>query len=402
MMFYTFCLLTNWADKLTQYRYELLLGATIVLLLSLLMVGYLFYNSNKLKKRLIELQEDNEIMMSNMHAFIYFVSPDFTIKWTNQPSFECFPIYGEKHCCVGKNGEEPFCPDCMLIKAMKTGQRAETVKRIGDKYVHSWVNPVFNEKRKLLGLVAKKEDITSLKQAEEELRLAKEKAEESDRLKSAFIANVNHEIRTPLNAIVGFSNLLSTTDDPQEQKEYVDIIQTNNELLLQLINDTLDLSRIEAGMQDFVYTEVNLNPLLAGIEQASRLKADPAVRIIFEESSPSHTIETDKNRLSQVVTNLINNALKFTKKGSVRYGYQMRETEVYFYISDTGIGIRKDQLPHVFERFVKLNPFMQGTGLGLPISRTIVEHLGGKIGAESEYGAGSTFWFTLPLKPEKH
>ncbi|MDR1919995.1 MAG: hybrid sensor histidine kinase/response regulator, partial [Tannerellaceae bacterium] len=233
----------------------------------------------------------------------------------------------------------------------------------------------------------------------EELRKAKEKAEEADRKKSVFLANVNHEIRTPLNAFVGFSNLLSETDNPSEQKEYVDIIQANNELLLQLINDTLDLARIEAGMSEFVYTDVNLNTLLSHIEQASRIKLTSEVEIVFEKKQAPCVIRTDKNRLSQVISNLIDNALKFTKKGRVCFGYRKREQEqdVYFYVSDTGMGISKEQLGDVFERFVKLNPFMQGTGLGLPVSRSIVQHLGGEIGAESEYGAGSTFWFTLPL-----
>jgi signal transduction histidine kinase len=385
-------------DWLPQFRYEILLGVTFVSSLSFLMLVYLFYRSNALKKRLIEVQEENHIMLGNMHAAIYFISPDYTVKWTNRASVECPPVYGEKHCCLIAGGKEPYCPDCMLIKAMQTRQRAETIKRIGDKYVHSWVNPVFNDRNEMVGLVAKKEDVTEMKQVEEELRKAKEKAEESDRLKSTFLANVNHEIRTPLNAIVGFSNLLSSTTDPNEQREYVNIIQTNNELLLQLINETLDLARMEAGASDFVYGAVDLNVLLSGIQQVARLKAPLDVNVVFEEKSPSYVLTTDKKRLSQVITNLINNALKFTHEGGVYFGYRARGQDVYFYVSDTGVGIPSEQLKDVFERFVKLNPFTQGTGLGLAISRTIVQNMGGEIGAESEYGAGSTFWFTLPVK----
>jgi CheY-like chemotaxis protein/anti-sigma regulatory factor (Ser/Thr protein kinase) len=207
---------------------------------------------------------------------------------------------------------------------------------------------------------------------------------------------MSHEIRTPLNAIVGFSGLLASTDDPDERDEYVGIINTNNELLLQLINDILDLAKIEAGTLDFVFTDVDVNRLFADIEQTSRMKARNTVQVLFEDKAAYCVIRTDKNRLLQVITNFLNNAIKFTNEGSIRFGYHIRENSLYFYVTDTGVGIKKEECNKIFGRFVKLNNFVQGTGLGLSICQTIVNKLGGEIGVESEYGKGSTFWFTLP------
>lgn len=231
---------------------------------------------------------------------------------------------------------------------------------------------------------------------ESELRVAKEKAEESDHLKSAFLANMSHEIRTPLNAIVGFSGLLAMAENYEERDEYINIINNNNELLLQLINDILDLSKIEANTLEFVYSDIDINQLLCDIEQTSRLKAADGVQVSFVEKLPHCIIRTDKNRLSQVVTNFINNAIKFTKEGSIYFGYKHKENNLYFYVSDTGCGIDKDVKDSVFQRFVKLDSFAQGTGLGLSICQMIVHKLGGEIGVDSELGEGSTFWFTLP------
>ena len=245
-------------------------------------------------------------------------------------------------------------------------------------------------KNRLLALLAKQ------KEDEAELRKAKEKAEESDRLKSAFLANMSHEIRTPLNAIVGFSNLLTIAESEEERDEYINIISSNNELLLQLINDILDVAKIEAGTLEFINSEVDINALLSDIEQSSRLKASEGVQVSFAEKAPHCVVMTDKNRLSQVVTNFINNAIKFTPEGSIHFGYQRKDNSLYFYVSDTGCGIESEKKDMVFNRFVKLNSFAQGTGLGLAICQMIIKKLGGEIGVESEYGKGSTFWFTLP------
>lgn len=236
-----------------------------------------------------------------------------------------------------------------------------------------------------------------------ELEAAKERAEESNRLKSAFLANMSHEIRTPLNAIVGFSTILEFTDDPEEKREYIDLIEKNNALLLQLISDILDISKIEAGTMEFNYSNFDLNDLMRTEESVMLLKLDnPDVELRFEGSIPNCHIYSEKNRLTQVLTNLIGNAIKFTAYGSITFGYRLHAEKkdfLYFYVTDTGIGISEDKLPAIFQRFVKLNDFIQGTGLGLAICQVIIEDLGGEIGVESEEGKGSTFWFTIPYKP---
>ena len=235
-----------------------------------------------------------------------------------------------------------------------------------------------------------------------DLREAKEKAEESNRLKSAFLANMSHEIRTPLNAIVGFSSVLADTENEEEKRGYISIIENNNELLLQLIGDILDLSKIEAGTLEFTESDVDLREMFSGIEQSIRLRIPDGhpVDVRFEEPESDYRIRTDPNRLMQVVTNFMTNAIKFTAEGNIRFGYRDRnDGELYFYVSDTGCGIPPEKQRDVFGRFVKLDAFAQGTGLGLSICETIVSKLGGRIGVESVPDEGSTFWFTLPLRP---
>lgn len=241
-------------------------------------------------------------------------------------------------------------------------------------------------------------NISELKKAESRLLEAKIRAEESDRLKSAFLANMSHEIRTPLNAIVGFSNILAETNDLQDKMQYLNIIQRNNDLLLQLISDILDLSKIEAGSFDIIYNETDVNALCWEIIHTQELKTNRQVHLVFENYQPQCVIYSDKNRITQVISNLVNNALKFTSQGSIKIGYTLSEKEISFYVQDTGIGIGADELPTIFDRFVKLNTFAKGTGLGLAICKSIIEKMEGRIGVNSEIGKGSRFWFTLPLK----
>lgn len=257
-----------------------------------------------------------------------------------------------------------------------------------------------DEDGKPLTLVGSSLVITNRKKMEQELTTAKELAEESNRLKSAFLANMSHEIRTLLNAIVGFSGILASTEEEEEKQEYVSIIENNNTLLLQLISDILDLSKIEAGTLELNYSNIELNELMRELERGFllRVKTD-AVKLEFVEPAGPCMAYTEKNRLSQLMINLVTNAIKFTEKGSIRFGYEMRENELYFYVTDTGCGIPKDKQQNIFGRFVKLNSFAQGTGLGLSICKTLMDHMGGRIGVESEEGKGSTFWFTLPYKP---
>ena len=239
-----------------------------------------------------------------------------------------------------------------------------------------------------------------LKRAHQRMKEAQLKAEEANQLKSAFLANMSHEIRTPLNAIVGFSNLLSMVEDKEEMLEYAGIIETNTELLLQLINDILDMSKIESGMYEFHVTQVDANQLMSEVEQVARLRIrTDEVSLSFAERLPQCVFHTDKNRLIQVLTNLVVNAIKFTSQGEIQIGYRLQDAHtLYFYVSDTGCGMSAEQCEHVFERFVKYNTFIQGTGLGLSICKMIIEKLGGEIGVQSESGKGSVFWFTLPYR----
>ena len=240
-------------------------------------------------------------------------------------------------------------------------------------------------------------DITELKETERMLIGAKEKAEEADRLKSAFLANMSHEIRTPLNAIVGFSSLLEEAEDAEEKHLYATIIEENNKLLLQLISDILDLSKIEAGTFDIIPEQVDAQQLCNELLQSMQVRATEQVEILLAPELPELTFTSDKNRLYQVLLNFVTNALKFTSEGSIVIDYRINGNEVRFSVHDTGMGIEPEKQEAIFTRFVKLNNFIAGTGLGLPICQSIVTQLGGKIGVESEPGKGSCFWFTYPI-----
>ena len=243
-------------------------------------------------------------------------------------------------------------------------------------------------------------DITDQKILERKLRLAKEEAEESNRIKSAFLANMSHEIRTPLNAIVGFSSILAEDVSEEERIEYLSIISKNNDILLQLINDILDLSKIEVGTLEYVYANIDVNKMLSEIEQAARMRQPNAnVAICAVMPMPDLLLYTDQRRITQVLNNFISNAMKFTNAGSITFGYEEpKDGYIRFFVTDTGTGIPPEKVADIFNRFVKLDSFKQGTGLGLAISQNIVKELKGEIGVLSELGKGSTFWFTLPYE----
>ncbi len=249
----------------------------------------------------------------------------------------------------------------------------------------------------VIDMVCVNYDITELKATEQKLIAAKDKAENLDRLKSAFLANMSHEIRTPLNAIVGFSSLLVETQEEEERAQYMGIVRENTELLLQLISDILDLSKMESGTFEFVNSDTDVNLLCHEIIRSLQMKAPEGVSLLFKEHLPECHVWADKNRLNQVISNFINNALKFTFTGSITLGYYLQaDGYLRFYVRDTGMGIPKDKVNAIFDRFVKLNTFVHGTGLGLSICKNLVEQMGGKIGVESEEGKGSCFWFTYP------
>ena len=253
---------------------------------------------------------------------------------------------------------------------------------------------------KPLSLIGTSMTVTQRKEMEEALVQAKVKAEEANTLKSSFLANISHEIRTPLNAIVGFSSLLVSAERgiSEEKQEYINIIENNNTLLLQLISDVLDLSKIEAGTMEFDYAPVDVHGLFIELEDTFRLRNKKSgICICYHRRTTECVVKADRNRLVQVMMNLMNNAVKFTGEGSIEFGFDVREDGfLHFYVTDTGCGIPEERLEEIFGNFVKLNSFVQGTGLGLTICRAIVERMGGKIGAVSRLGHGSTFWFTLP------
>ena len=235
-------------------------------------------------------------------------------------------------------------------------------------------------------------DITELKDSQ----LKRERAEELDRLKSAFLANMSHEIRTPLNAIVGFSQLLAETDDPEERHEFVEIIDSNNRMLLQLISDILDLAKIESGTMDFKFADMSIKEVINEIVTSFRIKMPDNVALIAPKDSPECQIYSDRMRLTQVISNFLNNAIKYTSEGCITLAYEIIGDEIKFSVTDTGDGMSQEIQAHIFDRFYKGNTFKQGTGLGLSICETIVNRLGGRIGVNSELGKGSTFWFTHP------
>ena len=274
------------------------------------------------------------------------------------------------------------------------------IRRADGHYTWTRVNVLVRDYRPQEGMIEMiciNYDITELKETEAKLIKAKDKAEESDRLKSAFLANMSHEIRTPLNAIVGFSNLLAYAQEESERAQYIGIVEENNELLLQLISDILDLSKIEAGTSEFVYDRVDVRQLCEDVVTSLRVKVPVGVDLCIAPNLSECWVYSDKNRLRQVISNFVNNAFKFTPSGKITVGYMLRDGEVEISVTDTGVGIEEEKQKQIFDRFVKLNSFAHGTGLGLSICKSIVEQVGGRIGVNSEPGKGSRFWFTHSL-----
>ena len=406
----------------------------LIILCAVLLLSYLWERRKclRMQKRLFresrKLEHTSHIasaILKNVHAYILLIDNDFKVLKTNyyqltgtQKSLEEKRVGDLLQCrnalsAEGGCGTHAYCGSCPIRCAI----RQAFEQRRGFTDLEAPLNVLTAEKKSVAcdavisgsyfllneeeNMVLTVHDITQLKQAEKELTLAKEKAENADISKSAFLANMSHEIRTPLNAITGFAEILASANTEEEKAQYQEIIKMNADLLLQLVNDILDMSKIEAGTLEFVYTKVDINLLLSDLQQLFQMRVNEAggnIQIIAEPGLPSCTIETDRNRVAQVLSNFTTNAIKFTQEGNVRIGYKARDTELYFYVTDTGTGIPADKLPEVFGRFVKLNKEKKGTGLGLSISKTIVNKLEGQIGADSVEGKGSTFWFTIPYR----
>lgn len=406
----------------------------LLILCAVLLLSYLLERRKclRMQKRLFresrKLEHTSHIasaILKNVHAYILLIDNDFKVLKTNyyqltgtQKGLEEKRVGDLLQCrnalsAEGGCGTHAYCGSCPIRCAI----RQAFEQRRGFTDLNATLNVLTSEKKSVEcdavisgsyfllneeeNMVLTVHDITQLKQAEKQLTLAKEKAENADLSKSAFLANMSHEIRTPLNAITGFAEILASANTEEEKAQYQEIIKMNADLLLQLVNDILDMSKIEAGTLEFVYTKVDINLLLSDLRQLFQMRVNDAggnIQIIAEPGLPACTIETDRNRIAQVLSNFTTNAIKFTQEGTISIGYEARDTELYFYVTDTGAGIPADKLPEVFGRFVKLNKDKKGTGLGLSISKTIVNKLEGQIGADSVEGKGSTFWFTIPYR----
>lgn len=406
----------------------------LLIICAILLLSYLWKRRKclRMQKRLFresrKLEHTNHIasaILKNVHAYILLIDNDFKVLKTNyyqltgtQKGLEEKRVGDLLQCrnalsAEGGCGTHAYCGSCPIRCAI----RQAFEQRRGFTDLEATLNVLTSEKKSVEcdavisgsyfllneeeNMVLTVHDITQLKETEKQLTLAKEKAENADLSKSAFLANMSHEIRTPLNAITGFAEVLASANTEEEKAQYQEIIKMNADLLLQLVNDILDMSKIEAGTLEFVYTKVDINLLLSDLRQLFQMRVNDAgknIRIIAEPSLPSCSIETDRNRVAQVLSNFTTNAIKFTQEGTISIGYEARDTELYFYVTDSGAGIPADKLPEVFGRFVKLNKDKKGTGLGLSISKTIVNKLEGQIGADSVEGKGSTFWFTIPYR----
>lgn len=343
----------------------------------------------------------NELIINNINSGIAYIDSDYVVQWENMASCSASLSYeaykkGER-CYKSAHGRNEPCENCVMQRALQSRQveQIEFTFENG-KSVEVFATPVFDSSDEVEGVVIRVDNITERKIMINALEKSKEQAEEADRLKSAFLANMSHEIRTPLNAIVGFSDLLLATDDEKEREEYGNIITANNELLLQLIGDILDLSKMESGMYNLVPQEVDLALLFDDLAITMRQRVKSGVELICDSPYASCVTTLDPGRLAQVVTNFVTNAIKFTTQGYIKMGYEYVNEGIYVYVTDTGIGISKEKQSKVFDRFEKLNDFAQGTGLGLSICKAIVEAHKGKIGVKSTEGVGSTFWAWTP------
>ena len=365
----------------------------------------------------VNAEQQNEIMRLNslmeaivnnvpVYLFVKDSGNDFRYLYWNKTFADYSGIPIEK--AIGRNDFEIFkrtedmekfrLDDIRVLKEGKLDYFEEYMAASGEIRTITTMKrlvPSSNEHPYIIGISW---DITNFQNIEQELIKARIKAEQSDRLKTAFLANMSHEIRTPLNAIVGFSNLLPSAETLEEEKLYSSIINQNSEILLQLINDILDLSKIEAGTLEYVRQPMNLGEICRNIYQIHKDRVQEGVTLILDNQDEDLIIEEDRNRIAQVITNFLTNAGKFTLSGEIRFGFKVNNQCIRFYVKDTGIGIAPDKVGHIFDRFVKLNSFAQGTGLGLAICRMIIEKIGGEIGVTSEIGKGSTFYFTIPYK----
>ena len=358
------------------------------------------------EQRMIHLIRQNELVLNNINSGLAYIANDYIVQWekislcSKSLSYEAYKK-GEPCYLTAHNRTTP-CENCVMQRARKSGQVESILFNLDNKHViEVFATPIFNEQGDVDGVVIRVDDVTERQHMIGELEKERNRAEQSDKLKSAFLANMSHEIRTPLNAIVGFSDLLMVTEDQEEKEDFIQIINANNELLLKLINDILDLSKIEAGSVELKYEDFDLavyfNELAASMH---RRVVNPQVRLVPMNPYETCTVRLDKNWLAQILTNFVTNAIKYTSEGMIEMGYEKVGGSIRLYVRDTGIGIPEDKKDKVFHRFEKLDEFAQGTGLGLSICKAIVEACRGEIGFESEFDKGSLFWAILPCQFE--
>ena len=362
--------------------------STLIILCAILLISFLWERRKclRMQKRLFresrKLEHTNHVasaILKNVHAFILLINNDFKVLKTNyyqQTGTRKGPeekrVGDLLQCCnalsaEGGCGTHVYCGSCPIRQAI----RQAFEQRRGFTNLEATLNMVTSENQTVAceavisgsyfllneeeNMVLTVHDITHLKQVERELKVAKEKAENADIAKSAFLANMSHEIRTPLNAITGFAEVMGSANTEEEKTQYQEIIKMNADLLMQLVNDILDMSKIEAGTLEFVYSTVDINLLLSDLQRLFQMRINDAggkVQIIAEPSLSSCLIQTDRNRVAQVISNFVGNAIKFTREGNIRIGYEAKDTELYFYVKDTGTGIPAEKLSNVFGRFV--------------------------------------------------
>lgn len=364
----------------------------------------------ELQEKLREVNRQNRVILDNINAGLVYITPDFKVRWQNISKYNKSPL--AKLYEVGKLCYESLykrkspCFDCLIQKAMDT--RLVQKKELGSleegEVIELTAIPILDEKNNIEGSVLRIDDVTEQKRVYNQLEEAKLKAEQSDKLKSTFLANMSHEIRTPLNAIVGFSDIMRYAESEEEMEEYNRIISTNGELLIQLIDDILDLSKIEAGFIELNVSRFDLSNLFHELSITLQQRARNGVLVNAEVPEKHFFVELDRKRILQLVMNLASNAVKFTEKGNVTLGYEYlaggnsfgNKSYLKIYVRDTGIGISEENQQKLFKRFEKFDTFAQGTGLGLSIVKSIALLMGGEVGVDSKLGEGSTFWVVIP------
>lgn len=395
------------------------IGSFALVLILTIIIVYLVYSKKKDKRKsaLIykELEESKsqlesllskqDLILKSLDFGLIFIDTNYCVQWENTDSIISPHIRHRympgKLCFESLKQDKELCAICPFKAALKSKSSITRLLNLDNMDFEVTASPVFDtDGKKLLGGLLRIEDITEKVRVYKMLREAKEKAEESNKMKTAFLSNIRHEIRTPLNGILGFSDLISITKDEDEKQEYMKVLRNNSNLLLRLLDDIMELSELESGKFNLEHTPSNINELIDSIVVLMENKVKLAdVKIEVVEKMPECVINMDRNKLSQLITNLVDNACKFTHKGSIDIGYRLStpENELYCYVKDTGIGIPVDKQKMIFDRFIKLDSCVPGTGLGLTICNVIVEKLKGTIGVDSEEGKGSCFWFKIPV-----